>query len=93
MLKFPYKNHLTNEEFETNSGYRIIDRLNLADEVNEEVAVEHFLLECAGMVYEYISKFNNNAKALYASDDEDIIDILTLAEYYQTLYIFENGES
>ena len=39
MLKFPYKNHLTNEEFELNSGYRIIDRLNLADEVNEGLGI------------------------------------------------------
>ncbi len=95
MLNIPYKSHITIEEFEKNSGYNLTDRLSQDDGPNESEIASRFLTEIAGMVYQLISSRRGDAfaKTLYSADDDEVNEILALAEYYQAVYIFENGGS
>ena len=95
-LNFPYKSYITAADVLENSGINLSERL-LDDDFNDAVVREKaFLREIAGMIYDLIleAKGLPFTKALMekAETDEELQNELKIMQFYQAVYIFENGQ-
>jgi hypothetical protein len=95
-LNFPYKSYITAADVLENSGINLSERL-LDDDFSDAVVREKaFLREIAGMIYDLILEAKGlpfTKKLMEQVDqDEELKDHLKIMQFYQAIYIFENGQ-
>lgn len=95
-LTLPYKNYITKEEILENSGYNLEKRLAKDDRASMNETINGFLKEVARLVYGLIASHKG---AEYANKvfetcetNAELQQSIARAEYYQAIYIFENGD-
>ena len=88
MLEFPYESFISEDDIRINGGYRLSECLQPDDTGNTELLVANALLYFARMIYDWLPI--NTRDEIYANPKNE--KQLALAQFYQAIYVLENGD-